>query len=582
MASTGSCPFCGGALRSDQKTCPNCGAKNPGYVTDGKLTIFKPKTVEELKEYCAERGMPLKRMRFFIDEDYRAPKAFGIYRDGDEFVVYKNKADGSRAVRYRGRDEAYAVRELHQKLVDECRQRGIDPDGGKIGSFKELPKLPQTTTKGKGLAALLYLLAFLPVLVAPALILLIVLGFVLSKLIQSSEHSWPDARKRVEEPFLNKPITFSEGMCYAWNAIRFGTPFDSSLTPRERQIKQQGGLWSSLPKRIPLLIVILLIWGAGIGIFIHNDRQNADQVYFDKGYYQTDDGRLYYHDDALLYFDSKTYDSDYTSIHVWYVTDKNGDSGWAPYSRRQLSKTSGKLLANNHLKRWYLGETWQPSFGGSDFMQTEVGKAYEIYARASSGAFAQGYYSFGGDTLWYRDGERSWSEWHRCPLDGGGPYVWNTGERLLRLEDGTPLTPEAAEAYYLGERWDARMGGTDYLAFVESQSASFYPKGYYRMNDGELYYNSGYSWYRENGSRWSNEGSYFESDDAGFDISYSSYFLDDDWESDWGDKSYEDWYESQHSSSSSSYSSSYDSSDSWSSSDYDSWDSSDTDWDSDW
>ena len=35
------------------------------------------------------------------------------------FIVYKNKADGTRAVRYKGTDEAYAVNELYLKLKDE-------------------------------------------------------------------------------------------------------------------------------------------------------------------------------------------------------------------------------------------------------------------------------------------------------------------------------------------------------------------------------------------------------------------------------------------------------------------------------
>ena len=129
MASTGKCKFCGAAVRSDERNCPSCGAVNENYVADTPRTVFLPKTIEELKEYCAERGMPLLRMRFFIDENYQEPRAFGIYRDGDDFVVYKNKADGSRSIRYCGPDEAYAVNELFLKLLEECHNRGIYPDG---------------------------------------------------------------------------------------------------------------------------------------------------------------------------------------------------------------------------------------------------------------------------------------------------------------------------------------------------------------------------------------------------------------------------------------------------------------------
>ena len=129
MASTNKCEYCDSTITSADQKCPYCGAENPNYVPDSARTVFLPKTIDELKEYCAERGMPLLRMRFFIGEDYREPKAFGIYRDGDEVVVYKNKADGSRAVRYRGPDEAHAVDEIFAKLLEECHNRGIYPDG---------------------------------------------------------------------------------------------------------------------------------------------------------------------------------------------------------------------------------------------------------------------------------------------------------------------------------------------------------------------------------------------------------------------------------------------------------------------
>lgn len=130
MASTLKCPFCGGTLLTSEKKCPHCGGENQQYAEETPRRVFNPKTIEELKEYCAERGMPLLRMRFFVGEDYREPRAFGIYKAGDHrYIVYKNKADGSRAVRYDGPDEAFAVKELFDKLLDECHHRGIYPDG---------------------------------------------------------------------------------------------------------------------------------------------------------------------------------------------------------------------------------------------------------------------------------------------------------------------------------------------------------------------------------------------------------------------------------------------------------------------
>ena len=80
-------------------------------------------SVRELIERT--RQMPLEKMRFFINEDRQEPKCFGIYRDAaaDRWVVYKNKADGSRAVRYSGPDEAYAANELWQKILSEIETR---------------------------------------------------------------------------------------------------------------------------------------------------------------------------------------------------------------------------------------------------------------------------------------------------------------------------------------------------------------------------------------------------------------------------------------------------------------------------
>ncbi|MBO7702835.1 MAG: zinc ribbon domain-containing protein [Solobacterium sp.] len=139
MASTGKCEYCGATLLSTEETCPQCGAPNPNYVPEEEHHhIIQPRTIEELKEYCAERGMPLLRMRFFIGEDYREPRAFGIYQDGERFIVYKNKSDGSRAVRYQGKDEAHAVNELFQKLLQECHNRGIYPDGKPEGSVRNV------------------------------------------------------------------------------------------------------------------------------------------------------------------------------------------------------------------------------------------------------------------------------------------------------------------------------------------------------------------------------------------------------------------------------------------------------------
>ncbi len=161
MASTGKCDYCGGVILSNEKTCPACGATNLHYVEDAPSVVLTPHTIEELKEYCAERNMPLQRMRFFIGENYQKPKAFGIYQNNaGEFVVYKNKADGSRSIRYIGRDEEHAVSELYLKLLDECHKRNIWPDTPDGKPPKYVRTTPDNGNKKKSKSWLIFLLLF--------------------------------------------------------------------------------------------------------------------------------------------------------------------------------------------------------------------------------------------------------------------------------------------------------------------------------------------------------------------------------------------------------------------------------------
>jgi len=110
------CEYCESVYDDSESKCPNCGAPTP---TTGHAASGTPRTIEELKKYCDDNGFTSERTRFFIGENYHGARAFGIYQEGADFIVYKNKADGSRAVRYRGSDEEYAVRELYMRLQEE-------------------------------------------------------------------------------------------------------------------------------------------------------------------------------------------------------------------------------------------------------------------------------------------------------------------------------------------------------------------------------------------------------------------------------------------------------------------------------
>ena len=138
------CPSCGAKVAADSFFCTNCGAALPqsgaavqAAPAQESWRVERPQTIEELLAFCERHKLPLSNMRFFIGLDYPGARAFGIYKDADgDFVVYKNKDDGSRAVRYRGPDEAYAVGELFDKLKDEASRQRARVAAARGGSAK--------------------------------------------------------------------------------------------------------------------------------------------------------------------------------------------------------------------------------------------------------------------------------------------------------------------------------------------------------------------------------------------------------------------------------------------------------------
>ena len=130
------CEYCNSMFDDTLEKCPSCGAPNQNVR---RSTSDQPTTIEGLKEWYQRMGLPpYETTRFFIGINYTAPRAFGIYQDENtgNFVVYKNKDDGSRAVRYEGTDEAYAVNELHTRLKQEIlQQKGRNINNAKNKSY---------------------------------------------------------------------------------------------------------------------------------------------------------------------------------------------------------------------------------------------------------------------------------------------------------------------------------------------------------------------------------------------------------------------------------------------------------------
>ena len=82
-------------------------------------------SVEELLQRAAKRHIPLEKMRCFVNKDSQEPHCFGIYQDEytGNWIVYRNRMDGSRSIRYSGPNEARAAYELWIRIKAEIGPR---------------------------------------------------------------------------------------------------------------------------------------------------------------------------------------------------------------------------------------------------------------------------------------------------------------------------------------------------------------------------------------------------------------------------------------------------------------------------
>ena len=155
------CDYCGNHIEATAEECPHCGAVNTHFARTASDT---PQTIDELKAYCEANNLPLERMHVHLGEDYKAPKAFGIYKDQGtgHFVVYKNKANGQRAVRYEGTDEAYAVNEIYLKIKDLV----MDARQATSGNYRSSSRPQQTKSKGSNLVSVILTISIIIIIMA--------------------------------------------------------------------------------------------------------------------------------------------------------------------------------------------------------------------------------------------------------------------------------------------------------------------------------------------------------------------------------------------------------------------------------
>ena len=197
------CDYCGSVIDDTIEKCPNCGAVNVHIQRSGNQV---PKTIEELQAFAQEKGIPLEKMRFFIGIDYKEPRAFGIYKEPatGNCVVYKNKADGTRAIRYEGTDEAYAVNEIYQKMKAELLERKqADLNKGKTNNSYS-PKPVKRSRRPKGVNAIMW-----------GIVLCIALMFGLAFIVMAINDS--KVPKRGYYDYKGTPYYYGAGYWYTIN-----------------------------------------------------------------------------------------------------------------------------------------------------------------------------------------------------------------------------------------------------------------------------------------------------------------------------------------------------------------------------
>lgn len=107
------CPLCGAPVVMEEETLEQDNTPEQEVV---------PETIAALRELCVSRSVDAESRGFFLDSNREHHGGYGIYLDNDgDFVFYKNHSSGEKSIRYKGKDEAYAVRELYGRMKkDGC------------------------------------------------------------------------------------------------------------------------------------------------------------------------------------------------------------------------------------------------------------------------------------------------------------------------------------------------------------------------------------------------------------------------------------------------------------------------------
>ena len=371
------CEYCGNYILDTESTCPKCGAVNENHqrIVDGT-----PKTIKQLQVWYKTRGLPPEEVtRFFIGKDIKEPKAFGIYEENGMFIVYKNKSDGTRAIRYQGTDEAYAVNELYLRLKEEIlnqKSRNIEKRG--IGN-RPGPSVYNTYSKPKrsGIFSKIFIIFMLVVVFLPTVVtsILSIVG-----LTTYLERECGYYVTNTSDVYYSDGREYDNG--YEWWFYHpqddmwelYKTVDKAKYKPAALSDENNYTLYTSYSDVIEHLK-------------LESDKFPIDETkeYIDAGHHKNPSTSYYYYNDDLYYFIDDDH-SDYGSTDNtgWYVYNTNS-SEWDYYCGADDKDKLGDDLwynesdyrAGSSIDSLYSGEDYVTQWQPSDFESTSWYNSYE-------------------------------------------------------------------------------------------------------------------------------------------------------------------------------------------------------------
>ncbi|MBQ7965962.1 MAG: zinc ribbon domain-containing protein [Ruminococcus sp.] len=401
------CEYCGNYILNTESTCPKCGAVNENHqrIADGT-----PKTITQLQVWYKTRGLPPEETtRFFIGKDVKEPRAFGIYEENGTFTVYKNKSDGSRAIRYKGTDEAYAVNELYLRLKEEIlNQKSINIAKRGVGN-RPGPSVYNTYSKPKrsGIFSRIFIIFMLVVVFLPTVVTSILSIVGLTTYLER-EHGYYVTN--TSDVYYSSAKEYDNG--YEW---WFYDPQDDmwELYATFDKAKHRPAALSDEEN----YVLYTSYLDVKEHLKLESDKFPIEDTkeYIDAGHHRNPSTSYYYYNDDLYYFIDDEHSSYGSSDNTgWYIYNKSL-SDWEYYCSVDNKDALGDDL-------WYSdGDYWAGSaiddiYGADEYLTNWTPSGFE-------------------DTSWYRSYESNESayqqhleEENNNRYDSDSDYDWDSGD----------------------------------------------------------------------------------------------------------------------------------------------------------